>query len=368
MDEQDQILRDRLLPWLGRRWSGARALRLGDFESPKSGFSARTVVVPVAFEREGRACEERVVLRLENPEPAIYPQQAPGLECEVEIQYRAMEAIGRAMAASGRSSPAGRVPLAPLVGYEPDPGVIGTPFYVMEYVEGQVPVEDPIYTKQGFFVDASPAERRRLVERGLDTLAGVHAIDWRAAGLEWLVPPRALPDARRQLDLWDQYAQRELAGREHPSLARALAWLRAHAPEGLVPALSWGDARPGNIIWRDFEPVCVTDFENVAIAPPEVDLGWWLMFDRWSHEAFGGERLEGEPTRDEQRAYYAARVGRDVGDTYWFELLGAARYAAIVVRVMNRMVERDMLPADQMIWLQNPAATCLDQLLDERGI
>jgi aminoglycoside phosphotransferase (APT) family kinase protein len=88
------------------------------------------------------------------------------------------------------------------------------------------------------------------------------------------------------------------------------------------------------------------------------------MFDRWSHETMGIAQLPGEPSRDEQRALYAAALGRDVGDTYYYEVLAAARYGAIVVRVMNRTVARGQMPADQTIWLHNPATVCLEQLLD----
>ena len=46
------------------------------------------------------------------------------------------------------------MPVAPLVGYEPDPAVLGAAFFVMGFVEGQVPIENPLYTKAGFFVEA----------------------------------------------------------------------------------------------------------------------------------------------------------------------------------------------------------------------
>jgi aminoglycoside phosphotransferase (APT) family kinase protein len=118
------------------------------------------------------------------------------------------------------------------------------------------------------------------------------------------------------------------------------------------------------MIWRDGRCVCATDFEAASIAPAEVDLGWWLMFDRWSHEVMGADRLVGEPTRDEQRAIYEEHAGREIGDTFYFEMFAAARYCAIVVRVMNRLVARGDMPADQMIWLENPATDCLLQLLD----
>ena len=54
-----------------------------------------------------------------------------------------------------------------------------------------------------------------------------------------------------------------------------------------------------------------------------------------------------------------------VDDPFPFEVFAGARYAAIVVRVMNRLVARGDMPPDQTIWLENPATTCLEQLLDE---
>jgi aminoglycoside phosphotransferase (APT) family kinase protein len=204
-----------------------------------------------------------------------------------------------------------------------------------------------------------------MIDDGLRVLAAVHATDWRAAGLAWLVAPDTEPTITTQLDLWETYARHELAGRMHPPLDRAIAWLREHLPPGSEPVLAWGDPRPGNIIWRDARAVCATDFEAAAIAPREHDLGWWLMFDRWSHETYEAPRLEGEPTREEQRAIYERHAGVTVEDPFPFELFAAARYAAIVVRVMNRLVDRGDMPADQTIWFDNPATTCLEQLLAE---
>jgi hypothetical protein len=57
-----------------------------------------------------------------------------------------------------------------------------------------------------------------------------------------------------------------------------------------------------------------------------------------------------------------APPARPIPPLFYYELFGGVRYAAIVVRVMNRMVERGDLEADQRLWLQNPAATCLDEL------
>ncbi len=62
---------------------------------------------------------------------------------------------------------------------------------------------------------------------------------------------------------------------------------------------------------------------------------------------------------------YEAASGRTVPDARWFEICAAARYCAIVVRVMNRAVDRGLMPEDHMIWLENPASTALEGLLAE---
>jgi aminoglycoside phosphotransferase (APT) family kinase protein len=341
------------------RWLAAKlpadAVEVREIARLSGGYSAETLRVDAEVRRGTATLAERYVLRREMPEPSVYPQQAPGLDVEIEIQWRAMAGLARAA----------ELPLAPLVGFERDASVLGAPFFVMGFVEGEVPSVAPPYTREGFFAQARPDQRQRMIEDGLSVLARIHAVDWQAAGFDWLVAPGTTPGVLAQLDLWERYAARELAGREHPVLAGGLAWLHAHEPPPGRLALSWGDSRPGNMIWRGFRCVCLTDFENVAIAEPELDLGWWLMFDRWSHECFGAPRLPGEPTRDEQRAHYAACAGIPVPDTRWHEVFAAARYCAIVVRVMNRSVARGELPADQTIWLNNPATTCLEQLLAE---
>jgi aminoglycoside phosphotransferase (APT) family kinase protein len=341
--------------WLQPRLEGATDLRLEPAGKPGSGFSAETSILWGEYDRGGEHHRERFVLRRETPDPPVYPTQVPGLTTEVDIQYRVMDALAAARA----------VPLAPLHGYEPDPSVLGTPFFVMGFVEGQVPIESPMYTLEGFFTKLSPERRTTMLRNGMAAMAGVHRVAWEGAGLDWLVAPGTTPSTTTQLDLWEAYGERELAGRAHPLWERALQWLRSDVPTGSPVGLCWGDPRPGNIIWSDDRPACLTDFEAACIAPPEVDLGWWLMSDRWAHEISGVGRLDGEPTRAEQTAMYEAALGHEVGDTTWWEVFAATRYTAIVVRVMNRLVDRGHLPADNTIWLENPAAACLAHMMEE---
>jgi aminoglycoside phosphotransferase (APT) family kinase protein len=350
---------ERLVPlgaWLAPRLPGARAVELVDVRQASSGFSADTSIVDVTVEGGDAAGPQRYVLRTESPEPPIYPVQVPGWSVEIELQYRVMEALGHHS----------RVPVAPLLGYEPDSSVLGAPFFVMGFVDGSVPVENPPYTTDGFFLDLAPEDRTRMIEGGLATLARVHDVDWRAAGLDWLVPDGTAPGLDRQLTLWEEYHRAELRDRTHPLADDAWRWLHDERPATSAVGLCWGDPRPGNVIWRNAAPACATDFEAASIAPPELDLGWWLMFDRTMHEGAGVDRLPGDPSRAEQLRAYERASGRSVPDVRWFEICAATRYCAIVVRVMNRAVDRGLMPDDHTIWRDNPASTALESLLAER--
>ncbi len=79
----------------------AEAVELLGVRKASSGFSADTTMVDVAVTRGGIANEERYVLRTESPDPPVYPVQVPGWQVEIELQYRIMDALGRALRRAG---------------------------------------------------------------------------------------------------------------------------------------------------------------------------------------------------------------------------------------------------------------------------
>ncbi|HQV56574.1 MAG TPA: phosphotransferase family protein [Ilumatobacteraceae bacterium] len=342
------LARARLGDWLTERTHSHVPLTVGGVTKPKSGFSAETAIIEVV----GGQVPTKMVVRREVPDPAVYPQQVPGMTIEIDIQYRAMSEL----------TTRGTVPLAPLIGYEADADLLGAPFFVMGFVDGDVPTESPPYTESGFFVEAQPAQRRQLIDAGLAQVAAIHAL---APGstFDWLRPVDQPAGTDQQLALWRRFTEAELRGRDFPLLSETFDWLHDNLPTEERVGLCWGDARPGNIIWREFAPACLTDFEAVSFGSPMQDLGWWLMFDRTMHP--DGSRLPGDPTVDEQVAMYEAHAGRAATDIGFHTVFAAARYSTIVIRVMNRLVDRGDLPADQTIWLNNPAATALAELRAE---
>ncbi len=362
MSETDQAgddVRIGLQSWLQQRLPDGGDLVISDINKPTSGFSAQTWLIDLSAAGSGEFVR-RVVARIETADPAVYPQQAPpgpgnpAGDVEVALQYEIMTALHRS----------GAVPLADLIGYEADGTLLGQPFFVMDFVAGDVPKESPPYPMDGFWTEITPQTRSAMLRNGLEVLSQLHSLDHRELGLEWLVAPGTTPGTQAQIAIWKQFGERELAGREHPLLNDAWRLLGEKEPIADPVTIGWGDARPGNIIWRDGVLATITDFEAAAIAPPQQDLGWWLMFDRTMHDVVGAPRLPGDLTREEQCDLYASVSGRDVTDIRWWQIFAAARYCTIVVRVMNRAVARGYMGEDQQVWLTNPASDALAQLLD----
>ena len=342
--------------WFARRFPGWSDVAIDDIDIPvATGFSNETVFCTVTRTVDGVRSDERFVVRIEPTGGALFPVQTPACAVSVEVQHRAM-----AVAAAHSDAPVPGV-----VGYESDLDVLGVPFFVMAHVDGRVPSDNPRYTTEGWVVDATPDERRRLVENGLRAMAQVHAFDWKAADLGWLDRSDGDdPTLADQLDLYRTATLEWLDGREHPVLDAAFAWLRANDPGDDRIGLTWGDARLGNIIWNGFDPVAVVDWEATAISPIEADIGWWLMFDRMSFDDLGIARLDGYPTREEQIAIYEAASGREVRDPHYWEVFGAMRFCAIFIGLGDRLVEVGLMPAENSMAVNNMVTDALARLLD----
>jgi aminoglycoside phosphotransferase (APT) family kinase protein len=352
MEEPDVL--ESLADWLAGRDPVLGRPVLEALGKPGSGYSAENLVIGAKWDD---GSEGKLVLRRDTAEAPIYPAQSAHTTTGVVSQHAVMEALRRG----------GRVPVADSLGLEVDPGVLGAPFFVMRHVAGDVPGEDPPYTRTGFFVDAAPADRAKLVADGLRILARVHETDPDDPSLAMLHAPGVTHGPERQLDVWEENLREGLAGRTSPLFEECLSWLHQELPPEQSLVLSWGDSRPGNMIWQNFEVACITDFEGAALGPRELDVGWWLMFDRWMHEGSGEARLPGEPDRAEQRTMYEQAAGTSIGDTTWYEIFSALRFAVTVVSVMNRWVARGAVPADQTVWRDNPATAVLAQLFEEVG-
>ena len=154
---------DKFATWLANRWPDAEQVSVSDIDIPvATGFSNETVFLTAHWVEGGVGHEQRMVARIEPTSAAIFPDQTEHTSVSVGLQYRIMDTVAQ------HSS----VPITPLISYEPDPAIVGQPFFLMEFVPGVIPADTPRYSEAGFLVDeATPAQRRRMIESGLEAMA-----------------------------------------------------------------------------------------------------------------------------------------------------------------------------------------------------
>ncbi len=346
-------LQGRLEPWLSGRLDGADDVTVSDLDAPgETGHSSETVLFDATWTAGGERVTEHLVLRTAPSGHTVFPTYDLGL------QYEVMQRVGAA---------APDVPLPPLRWYEADPAHIGKEFFVMGRVEGKVPPDRLPYTMQGWLLEeSSPEDQRRLQMNGVDVLARLHAIDWRAAGLDILDQRRyGSTGLDQQLGFYEAFLEWGRGDHPHERFYEVAGWLRANAPDPEPePVLNWGDARIGNIMFRDHEPVAVLDWEMATLGPPQVDLAWYCLFERFFSQELGTPNLPGFAPQEEVVARYESRSGREVGDLGWYLAWGAYRYALVMMRICQAeaLSEIEGFPEDD-----NVATVLLDHVMDEVG-
>jgi len=248
----------------------------------------------------------RVVLRRKPPGELLKSAH------DVEREYRAMAALQDT-----------DVPVPRMVGLCPGDMVLGVPFYVMEFVDGRVLADERL-------PGVSPAERTAIWTSAARTLARLHAVDFRAVGLERHGKLGGGGYAFRQLDVWARQfrAVDALVRRATPddaelhaaseSMLALEAWLReqlrSFVPEGHEPTcVVHGDYRLGNLILEPHAPrvAAVIDWEISTLGHPQSDVAYFLA-SWFTPSMLGGladDAPPGTPTEEEMVRVYAEAAG-----------------------------------------------------------
>ncbi|KBZ61041.1 phosphotransferase family protein [Mycobacterium marseillense] len=335
-------LMNRLDRWLKLRTKddGARVLSC---TAPAGGISSETLLVEI--QQSGHAPRPLVV----RVQPGIHQQVY--LDADVRTQCAAMRAV------------AGEVPVPQIVWEEGDPSVLGEPFFVMERIAGRIPSTMPTFHAGGWVADLAPRERHRMAMNAIDVLATIGRVDTGGTA-EQIVPPGYQPGLAGYLGWTARWLDWSTDGAPPEVFRDAMRELCACQPAGQVDGLFWGDCRVGNMIFADdLSVAAVLDWEMAGIGPAEIDLGWWLMMERWTTEGFRVPALDGWPTRAELISRYETGLGRTVHDIDYYELLAATRYAIIGLRTARLMIEAGALPPDSTLGTQNPVTQLLCGLM-----
>lgn len=292
--------------WLTDRWPDGQDLQTQRISGGQSN--------PTWFVTWGRT---RLVLRKKPAGPIL-----PGAHA-IEREFRVL----RALADTG-------VPVPPVLYLEEDASILGTPFYVMERLEGRVFSD---CTLPGM----SPAARREIYLDMARTLARLHAVRPDQVGLEGFGKPGDY--FARQFARWGrQYT--ESPGPRIADLDWLMDWLPANMPadDGAV-SIAHGDFRLGNLMYHPTEPrvIAVLDWELSTLGHPLADLGYCVMPWNSAPDEYGGIlgtdwAAVGIPTQDEFVAEYMAHA-RPTAPLQPFHIgFAMFRFAVIFVGIADR--------------------------------
>jgi aminoglycoside phosphotransferase (APT) family kinase protein len=215
-----------------------------------------------------------------------------------------------------------------------DPGVIGTAFFVMDYVNGH-PMTDAALPGR------SPVDRGAIYRSMIEVLARLHRVDWRAVGLDGYGKPGNY--VARQVHRWTaQYRASETERID--AMERLIQWLPSHIPADDAASIVHGDYRPGNLLLDPDKPAvaAVIDWELSTIGHPLVDLGHHALLFRTAPEDFGAfagvARPAGIPSEDEHLDTYCRITGRSaLPDWNFYVIFAMFRFAAIFQGIMGRV-------------------------------
>jgi aminoglycoside phosphotransferase (APT) family kinase protein len=218
-----------------------------------------------------------------------------------------------------------------------DEAVVGTAFFLMEYVEGRV-FWDPTLPELG------RDERGRVYDAMNAVIGRLHTIDYATLGLDDYGKPGNY--VARQIDRWTkQYRASETERIE--AMDRLIEWLPGNVPLDDATSIVHGDYRLDNMIFHPTKPrvLAVLDWELSTLGNPLGDFAYHAMAWRLPPAAFrglGGADLAalGIPSEDEYRDAYCRRTGRPAIPNWDFYMAyNMFRLAAILQGIMGRVRE-----------------------------
>ena len=308
-----EYLRAQLEQWIRAHVPVADNIELNELSFPESSGESSVSLI-INAQNQGK--EVKFVCRMKPLNSEVFDEH------DLPLQYQLMQLA----AANG-------VPVPPLLGQEQDESLIGSDFYLMGFVDGLIPADNPPYAFGSWVTELGDNERATMWHSGLETLARIHQINLDDHDISGI--PASAADASpagHEIDKFNALITEEIRNRMDPVILEGLEYLNDQAPSTGFRRLCWGDARVGNVIWQNLEPQAIIDWEMASIGDPLQDLSWWYWIDYANSVGLGLERLGGLPSLEEMRAQWHNLTGLSLDHAAYYDLFAVVRYAIILER------------------------------------
>ena len=328
-----------------------------------NGMSSETIILTGRWTENGQPVEQKWVARVAPTEADVPVFSAYRLDHQFEVMRLAGELTD--------------VPVPRMRWLEDTGEVLGTPFFLMDHVDGIVPPDVMPYTfGNNWFADAPAEQQRALQDSTVEVIAKLHSIPDAEKTFGFLaeVDPPGNTALRRHFGWLKDWYEFSVPGIGRSALVeRALAWLEDNFPDDVAASpsvLVWGDSRIGNVLYRDFAPVAVLDWEMATVGPRELDVSWIIFAHMVFQELCGLAGMPGLPDvlrEEDVRATYEKLTGVQIGDLRWFYIYSGVVWCCVFMRTGARRVHFGEIeqPDDvESLFYHRPL---LERLLDGKG-
>jgi len=331
-------------PWLREHLGAGADLDISELSMPAAtGTSNESLMFDATWSEGDATVTRRFVLRLDNPS-SLY------LDSPARLHYEVYRVLGEETS----------VPVPAVLAYEPDPSLLGVPFFLMDRVEGRAPSDQPPFNVDGWVVDLDPGERRTMWRNFVAVMARMHQLD---VGRFPMLEGRSLA---WEVDRWVRHAAWTHGDRApHPLLSATADWLQANLPQDASPGFAWGDARLQNVLIGEGGAVnAVVDLDMVSLAGGESDLAWFCVCNHFQSALTGRPQLEGIGTGRETVELWRQLVGREPRHWDYHLVLATYRLALVMGRLAVLVAAAGMPEVAEKITAENAAIPYLAQQLD----
>ena len=296
-----------------------------------TGMSSETLLFDAEWTEDGQRRRQSLVARVApmgDDVPVFPTYDLPG-------QYRTIDAVGSLT----------DVPVPSVWWCEADAAAIGSPFFVMSRVDGEVPPDIPPYNfGESWLFKATPEQQARLQDSTVAVLAELHAIPEPEKQFAHLLGDFPGDTALRRHVAnrrdWYEWAARD-SGRSQ-LLEKVFAWLEDHWPRHESPTVfNWGDSRIGNVMYRDFQPSAVLDWEMAGLGPCETDLAWMGYLHQMFEDmavTYGFPHMPDFLRMEDLAGTYEKLTGHAPRDLEWYFLYSALQLGIVYLRTGMRSV------------------------------